>query len=73
MEAYFATMFEEVRHERFLNLLLLLTGSDYLKQSKNTEDEINKIRNVAPEKLHRQRVLKEYEISSDLEEQFSKL
>ena len=43
MEAYFATMFEDVRLERSLILLLSLTDSDILKQSKFTDDEVNTI------------------------------
>ena len=69
MEAYLATMFEGVRHERSLILLLTLTVSDNLKQSQFTDDEINMIKNLALEKLHRQLILKEYEASSLLEEQ----
>ena len=71
MEAYFATMFEDVRHERSLILLLSLTDNDILKQSKFRDDEINIIKNIAPQKLHKQRILKEYVASSFLEEQFS--
>ena len=51
MEQYFATMFEDVRHERSLILLLSLTDSDILKQSKFTDHEINIIKNLALEKL----------------------
>ena len=40
MEAYFATIFEDVRHERSLILLLSLTDPDILRQSKFTDDEI---------------------------------
>ena len=60
MEQFFATMFEDVRHERSLILLLSLTDPDILKQSKFTDDEINIIKNLALEKLHRQRIFKEY-------------
>ena len=60
MEAYFATMFKDVRHERSLILLLLLTDPDILKQSKFTDHEMNLIKNLALEKLHRQRMLKKY-------------
>ena len=67
MEAYFNTIFEDVRHERSLILLLSLTDPDILKQSKFTDDEINKIKNLALEKLHRQRILKEYHAVSLLE------
>ena len=41
MEQFFATMFENVRHERSLILLLSLTDPDKLKQSKFTDDEVN--------------------------------
>ena len=60
MEQYFVTMFEVIRHERSLILLLSLSDPDILKQSKFTDDEINIIKNLALEKLHRQRILKEY-------------
>ena len=67
MEEYFTTIFEDVRHERSLILLLSLTDPDILKQSKFTDDEINIIKNLALEKLHRQRILKEYHAVSLLE------
>ena len=63
MEAYFATMFEDVRHEGSLILLPSLTDPDILKRSKFTDDEIN----IALEKLHRQRILKKYQAVSLLE------
>ena len=59
MEQYFATMFEDVRLERSLILLLSLTDSDILKQSNFTDDEINIIKDIALDKIHRQRILKE--------------
>ena len=72
MEAYFATMFEDVRHERSFNLLESSTDPDILKQSKFTVDELNIKKNLALEKLNRQRFLKQYVASSLLlEEQFS--
>ena len=40
MEQYFSTMFEDVRHERSLILLLSIADSDILKQSEFTDDEI---------------------------------
>ena len=67
MEAYFNTIFEDIRHERSLILFLSLTDPDILKQSKFTDDEINIIKNLALEKLHRQRILKEYHAVSLLE------
>ena len=71
MEEYFTTIFEDVRHERSLILLLSLTDPDLLKQSKFTDDEINIIKNLALEKLHRQRILKEHIAMELLEKQFS--
>ena len=71
MEAYFATMFEDARHERSLILLLSLTDPDILKQSKFTDDEVNIIESLALEKLHRQRILKEHIAMDLLEKQFS--
>ena len=59
MEAYFNTIFEDVRHERSLILLLSLTEPDILKQSKFNDHEIKILKNTALEKLHRQRILKE--------------
>ena len=53
-------MFEDVRHERSLMLLLSSTDPDILRQSNFTDDEINIIKNLALEKLHRQRILKEH-------------
>ena len=71
MEQYFATMFEGVRNERSLMLLLSLTCIDILEQSKIADGEIIIIKNPALEKLHRQRILKDYKASSLLEERFS--
>ena len=67
MEGYFATIFEDVRHERSLILLLSLTDPDILKQSKFTDHEINLLKNLVLEKLHRQRILKEFHAVSLLE------
>ena len=71
MEAYFNTIFEDVRHERSLILLLSLTDTDILRQSKFTDHEIEIIKNLALEKLHRQRVLKEHIAMDLLEKKFS--
>ena len=67
MEEYFSNLFEDVRHERSLILLLSLTDPDILKQSKFTDNEIEITKNIALEKLHRQRILKEYHAMSFLE------
>ena len=72
MEAYFSTMFEDVRHERSLILLLSLTDPDILRRSNFTDGEIEIIKNLALEKLHRQRILKEHVAMDLLEKQFSK-
>ena len=58
MEQFFSSLFEEVRHERSLILILSLT--DILKQSIFTDDVISILKNLALEKLHRQRILKDY-------------
>ena len=59
MEAYFATIFEDVRHERSPILLLGLVEPDILRQSTFTDHEIDIIKILAIEKLHRQRNLEE--------------
>ena len=71
MEAYFNTIFEDVRHERSLILLLSLVEPDILKQSKFTDHDIEIIKNIALEKLHRQRNVKEIVALDLLEKQFS--
>ena len=52
-------IFDDVRHEGSLILLLSLTDPDTLKQAKFTDHEINIIKILALEKLHRQRTFKE--------------
>ena len=59
MEQYFDNVFEDVRHERSLILLLSLVEPDILRQNKFLDHEIEIIKNIALEKLHRQRNLKE--------------
>ena len=72
MEAYFNTFFEDIRHERSLIILLLsLIEPRILKQSKFTDHEIEIIKNLALEKLHRQRILKAHIAMDLLEKQFS--
>ena len=60
-------MFEDVRHESSLILLLSSTDPDIIKESKFNDHEINIIKNLALEKLHRQRILKEYVAPSLME------
>ena len=71
MEQYFDNIFEDVRQERSLNLLLSLVEPDILVQSKFLDHETEIIRNIALEKLHRQRNLKEIIAFELLEKQFS--
>ena len=59
MEDYFCILFEDIRHEKSLSLILSLTDSKILKQS-NITVEVNIIINFALEKLHRQKCLKEH-------------
>ena len=72
MDQYFATIFEDVRHERTLILILSLVEPSILKQAKFT-DEIDNIKDLALQKLHRQRNLKEIVALDLLEKQFSDL
>ena len=62
-------MFEDVRHERSLIFLLSLTDPDISKQSKFTDDENQKLKNLALEKLYRQRILKGHVAMDLLEKQ----
>ena len=67
MEQYFNNIFEDIRHERNLILILSLIEPDILKQSKFTEIEI--IKNTALEKIFRQKNLKEIVALDLLEKQ----
>ena len=49
MENCFITMFQDIRHECLLILLLSLTKPDTLKQSKLTDDEIFLLKKLALE------------------------
>ena len=71
MEQYFASIFEVIRYERSLISLLSITDSDILRQAKFTDHEIEVIKNLALEKLHRQRNLKEIIALDLLEKRFS--
>ena len=64
-------MFEDIRYERSLILLLSLVEPDILKQSKFTDHEITIIKDIALDKMHRQRILKEIVAMDLLEKQFS--
>ena len=71
MEQYFNSIFEDIRYERALVLLLSIVEPDILKQTKFNYHEIEIIKNIALEKLHRQRILKEVVAMDLLEKQFS--
>ena len=71
MEQYFNTIFEDIRYERSLILLLSLIEPDILKQSKFTDHEVSIIKDIALEKIFRQKNLKEIVALDLLEKQFS--
>ena len=71
MEQYFNMIFEDIRHERSLILSLSIIEPDILKQSKLTDHETDIIKNIALEKLHTQRDLKEIVALDLLGKQFS--
>ena len=58
MEHNFNTIFEDVRHERSPILLLSLVESSIIKQAHFSDHEIDINKNLALQKLHRQRNLK---------------
>ena len=70
METYFNTIFGDVRHERSLILSLSLVETSILKKIKITDHEIDFIKDIALQKLHRQRNLKEIVALDLLEKQF---
>ena len=49
-------MFEDIKHELSLILVLRLTDPGRLKQSKYTDDDIYTTKFLALEKVHRQRI-----------------
>ena len=71
MDQYFATIFEDIRHDRSLILILSVVDPDILRQSKFTDHEIDIIKKIALEKLYRQRNLKEYFAMDLLEKQIN--
>ena len=71
MEQYFNTIFEDIRYERCLVLILSLLEPDILKQSKFTDHEVSIIKDIALEKIFRQKNLKEIVALDLLEKQFS--
>ena len=69
MEQYFNTIFEDIRYERSLILLLSIVEPDILKQSKFTDNEIDIIKINALQNIHRQKNLKEIVALGLLEKQ----
>ena len=59
MEAYFESIFGDVRHERSLILLLSIVEPDISRQSRFLDLEIEIIKYIALEKLHRHCNVKE--------------
>ena len=59
MEAYLESIFGAVRHEQSLTLLLSIVEPDISRQSRFLDHEIEIIKNISLEKLHRQRNLEE--------------
>ena len=71
MENYFNNIFEDIRHERSLILLLSIVEPNMLKQSNFTDHEIEIIKNIGLEKIFRQKNLKELVALDLLEKAFS--
>ena len=71
MEQYFNTIFEDIRDERSSILLLSLVEPDILKQSKFADHELEIIKIIALENLHKQRNLGEITALELSEKQFS--
>ena len=71
MEQYFYNLLENIYYERSLILLLSLKDPDIIKQSKFTDQENDITKNLASQKLFRQRIMREYVAMDLLEKQFS--
>ena len=69
LDQYFNTILEDIRYERRLILLLSLVEPSILSQSKFTDHEIEIIKNIELENLHRQCNLKEIVALDLLEKQ----
>ena len=59
MENYFTTVFEDVRRERSLKILLSLTDPDIIKQTMITDHELNILKKLDLEKIHERELSKE--------------
>ena len=71
MEQYFSNLFEDIRYERAIILLLSIVEPDKLKQSKFTDNEVSIIKDIALKKIFRQQNFKQYVALDLLEKQFS--
>ena len=71
MKPYFDNIFEDVRHERWLILLLSIVEPDILRQSNFLDHEKEIFKIIAPENLNRQRNLKKIIAMELLEKHFS--
>ena len=71
MEQYFSNLFEDIRYTRALILLLSLVEPDILKQPKFTDNEVRILKDIALERMFRQRNLIEYFTMDLLEKEFS--
>ena len=71
IEQYFNNIFEDIRHERSLIILLAIVEPDILRQRKLLDHELENIKNIALEKLHIQRNLKKILAFELLEKHFS--
>ena len=67
MEQSFVSMFEDIRHELLLIILLSPTDSDCLRKSKFTDHEMKIVNTLALEIFHRHKKLKDYVAVSLLE------
>ena len=56
MEQFFGTMFEDVRHKWSMIRLRSFAEPEILKQSNFMDDEVNKVTNLALEKMYSQRI-----------------
>ena len=72
MEQHFSNLFEDIRHERSLILLLSIVEPVIIKQFKFADNEVSVIKDIALEKIFRRGNLKGYVDVDLLEEQFSK-
>ena len=57
---YVSTLFQNVRHERSVILLLSSLDEGILRQAGIADHELNVIKDLALEKLHRQKALKHF-------------